>query len=63
MGAAMMQITVTIEPIATSIYATDDMPASAVVTTTNAATMNVPCSAVTASGKMRCSTSPPPLNW
>ena len=27
----------------TSIYATDDMPAMAVVTTTNAAMMNVPC--------------------
>ena len=63
MGAAITQITVTIEPMATSIYATDDMPAIAVVTITNAAMMYVPCSGVTASGKIRCSTSPPPLNW
>jgi hypothetical protein len=36
-GAAMMQVTVTREPIATSMYATEDIPARAVETMTKAA--------------------------
>src|ERR1700679_1917443 len=49
-GAAITQITVTSEPIATSIYATEDIPASAVETMTKAAIRYVPICAEMVSG-------------
>ena len=49
----MTQIPVTSEPMATSMYATEDMPASAVVTMTKTAMMYVPSSGETVSGNIR----------